>query len=83
TILTASSIKDLVAHFSDESPLPEFIADLEETLHPQVTDHLNFSDVRGQETAKRALEIAASGKHNVLTLWSINPAVFSGFNANF
>jgi magnesium chelatase family protein len=36
TILTAGSIKDLVAHFAEETPLPEYIPDLEETLHPHI-----------------------------------------------
>jgi predicted ATPase with chaperone activity len=44
------------------------MCDLETKLNKYDVD---FSDVRGQETAKRALTVAAAGGHNVLMLWII------------
>jgi magnesium chelatase family protein len=36
---------------------------------------VDFSNVKGQEHTKRTLEIAASGGHNLLTLFPFNPCL--------
>jgi magnesium chelatase family protein len=66
-VLPASTLRDAVALLNGETAPPGLDAD-EST--PVSRDDVDFTDVRGQAHAKRALEIAAAGGHNVLLVGS-------------
>lgn len=61
-VFGVSSLKDLLLHLRDEKFIDEEIPDQPTTSK----NNLCFSMVRGQSFAKRGLEIAAAGGHNVL-----------------
>ncbi len=63
-IIAPHSLLSLINHFKGTQVLSRPTPKLTEA----VKTHLNLRDIKGQETAKRALEIAAAGGHNMLMI---------------
>lgn len=63
------NLKDVVRFFNDEQSLnPVVVNTREEFYSRQTTFDFDFSEVKGQENVKRALEIAAAGGHNIILI---------------
>ena len=65
-IFPAESLAQLVVHLQGEAVIPEYHDDMnwEQEFRPCYASDLSY--IKGQEHAKRALEIAAAGRHNIL-----------------
>lgn len=65
-IYPVDNLKDLFNHFTGVNPLVPVSTDKNVPLQPSPKYESDFSDIVGQATAKRVLEIVAAGGHNVL-----------------
>ncbi|HKD66803.1 MAG TPA: magnesium chelatase domain-containing protein, partial [Candidatus Binataceae bacterium] len=67
-IYGVESLQETVEFLEDLRQLTPVKADISQVFASANTYDLDFSEVRGQEQAKRALEVAAAGGHNVLMI---------------
>ena len=65
-LISASHLLDITAHLCKQQELP--LNQLNTSPSTNHSTNKNFSDVHGQHHVKRALEIAAVGKHSLLML---------------
>ncbi len=67
-VIPVKNITELIMMFQGSMPFPS----VHTTLHPSKEDKniLDFEEVKGQESAKRALQIAVAGRHNIMLVGS-------------
>ena len=69
-VFPCNCIRDIIMHFTGEKPIERLVINVDNYFNQRIVSECDFSEVKGQENVKRALEIAAAGGHNCLLIGS-------------
>ncbi len=68
-VIPVSHIKDAINYLNGRHPIEPLTVDIRRIFHSEPNHYdVDFSDVKGQALAKRSMQIAAAGGHNILML---------------